>query len=426
MVMSIWGIPAAPLHFLRPRSAFSRRVRLVALAICLAAASGAVGVGASGSAPGTPTAASLGAKIFNDVSLSASGKMSCATCHVPANAHAQTNDVSVQSGGANLDVPGFRAVPSLRYLNFGVPFFFQNDGTPTGGFNRDGRSKDLVDQAQRPLLAAHEMANGDAVTFTAKLSQAAYAEDFKKVYGAGVFSDPDLSLLAAEYSLSSFELSSMEFHPFDSKYDHFLAGNMMLSAQELRGYFLFNSQQKGGCAGCHPSTPVNGVPPVFTDYTYDNLGVPRNMEIPANADPTYFDMGLCGPERTDLATHLDLCGQFKVPTLRNVATRHVIFHSGEFHDLRKAIEFYVQRDTNPEKWYPLDAAGVPQKFNDVPPLLARNVNVTEVPYNRHPGELPALSEDEIDDLMAFLRTLTDGYDPVTDTADPARDVPPVE
>jgi cytochrome c peroxidase len=370
-----------------------------------------------------PTPASLGAKIFRDVSLSASGQMSCATCHVPENAHAQTNDFSVQLGGANLDVPGFRAVPSLRYLNFDIPFFFANDGTPTGGFNRDGRANDLVTQAQRPLTAAHEMANGDAATVSAKLAQTAYVDEFKQVFGANVFDDPDLAMLAAEYALSSYELSSPQFRPFDSKFDYFLAGKVMLSEQEFRGFAFFNSQQKGGCAGCHPSTSANAQPPLFTDYTYDNLGVPRNMDIPANADPAYFDMGLCGPERTDLVNSIDLCGQFKVPTLRNVATRHVIFHNGEFHDLRKAIEFYVQRDTNPDKWYPLDATGQPQKFNDVPPLLTRNVNQSEVPYNRHPGEQPALSEDEIDDVVAFLKTLTDGYDPATDTADPARDVP---
>ena len=84
----------------------------------------------------------------------------------------------------------------------------------------------------------------------------------------------------------------------------------------------------------------------------------------------------------------------------------------------------MQRDTNPDKWYPLDANGVPQKFNDVPPLLKRNVNTEEVPYNRHLGDAPALSDDEIDDLIAFLNTLTDGYDPVTNTSDPARDVAP--
>jgi cytochrome c peroxidase len=163
---------------------------------------------------------------------------------------------------------------------------------------------------------------------------------------------------------------------------------------------------------------------VFTDYTYDNLGVPRNPQIAANADPAYFDMGLCGPFRTDLAAHTGLCGQFKVPTLRNVATRRVFFHNGYFHDLKSALEFYVQRDTNPEKWYPLDAQGKPQKFDDIPALFARNVNTSEAPYNRKPGQAPALSNAEIDDVVAFLKTLTDGYDPITDTADPARDTVP--
>jgi cytochrome c peroxidase len=396
-----------------------------AIAALLIALAGSLPFADIAAALDAPTPASLGAKIFRDTSLSASGQMACATCHVPANAHAPTNALAVQVGGADSAVPGFRAVPSLRYLNLNLPFFFQNDGTPTGGFNRDGRAQDLVAQAQVPLLAAHEMANGDAAHVADKLGNAAYADEFGKVFGAGVFADPDFALLAAQYSLSSYELSAAEFHPYDSKFDFFLNGKVMLSAQELRGYSLYNRPDKGNCADCHPSTrQADGSPPVFTDYTYDNLGVPRNGEIPANADPDYFDLGLCGPFRTNLAHQQQYCGQFKVPTLRNVATRQAIFHNGQFHKLVDALHFYVQRDTNPDKWYPLDANGVAQKFDDVPPLLARNVNTVEAPYNRHPGAAPALSDDEIDDVIAFLNTLTDGYDPVTDTADPARDVPP--
>ena len=370
-----------------------------------------------------PEIAALGERIFHDPSLSASGKQACSTCHDPAQAHAQSNGLSVQLGGPNLDVPGFRAVPSLRYLNANLPFFFQNDGTPTGGFDRDGRANDLVAQAERPFLAAHEMANGDAASVVAKLSRTDYADAFSAAFGEHVFEDADRAFLAARYAVSAYESSASEFRPFSSKFDLFLQRKAMLSAQELRGFAAFNSQAKGGCAGCHPSTrQADGSPPVFTDYTYDNLGVPRNPQIPANADPAYFDMGLCGPEREDLASSIDFCGQFKVPTLRNVATRKVIFHNGYFHTLREAIAFYVQRDTNPDKWYPRDTSGGVHKFDDVPPLLARNVNQTEVPYNRHPGQAPALSESDIDDVVAFLRTLTDGYDPATNTADPARDI----
>jgi len=102
----------------------------------------------------------------------------------------------------------------------------------------------------------------------------------------------------------------------------------------------------------------------------------------------------------------------------------VFFHNGLFKTLRDALHFYVRRDTNPDEFYPLDANGVVMKFDDLPAELHKNVNTQEVPYDRHPGQAPRLDEAEIDDLIAFLGTLTDGYDPATDTADPARDVPP--
>jgi cytochrome c peroxidase len=271
------------------------------------------------------------------------------------------------------------------------------------------------------------MANPDAASAVARLALSEYAAQFRALFGADIFADTERAFLAMRYALSVFENTAAQFRPFSSKFDLFLKGKLRLSAQELRGYAWFNSSAKGGCAGCHPSTrQADGSPPVFTDYTYDNLGVPRNAQIPATLAPLYFDLGLCGPDRTDLSARSDLCGQFKVPTLRNVATRQAFFHNGAFHTLRETIEFYVQRDTNPEKWYPLDADGQPVKFNDLPWPLQRNVNQTEVPYNRHPGEQPALSAAEIDDVVAFLGTLTDGYDPLTNTADPGRDVPPID
>ncbi len=371
-----------------------------------------------------PTPASLGAQIFFDPSLSASGQMSCSSCHDPAHAHAQSNVLSVQLGGPNLDQPGTRSVPSLRYLN-SFPFSFLIDGTPNGGFNRDGRAQSLLEQAERPLLSANEMANGDAATFVARLALATYAEEFKQLFGDDVFADADAAFLAARFAIEAYEKSEPDLHRFDSKYDYFLAGKVMLAPAEFRGLALFNRPDKGNCQACHPSARgADGSPPVFTDYTYDNLGLPRNAQIPANTDPGYFDLGLCGPFRTDLEAHRDLCGAFKVPTLRNVATRQVFFHNGVFNTLRDALRFYVRRDTNPDEFYPLDANGVVQKFDDLPPDLHRNVNTEEVPYERHPGQAPRLDDDEIDDVIAFLGTLTDGYDPGTDTADPARPLAP--
>lgn len=377
-------------------------------------------VRANANADAAPTPASLGRKIFFDPSLSASGRMACSTCHDPAHAHAQTNDLAVQFGGPLLDQPGTRSVPSLRYLNpFG--FFFDSEGTPTGGFDRDGRAMSLLDQAERPFLSANEMANGDASTFAAKLALAEYADELKQVFGADMFDDADGAFFRARFAVEAFERTDPELHRFDSKYDAFLSGKVMLSPAEFRGLALFNRADKGNCQGCHPSARgSDGSPPLFTDYTYDNLGLPRNADIPANADPAYFDLGLCGPVRTDLAGRTDLCGAFKVPTLRNVATRQAFFHNGLFKTLRDALRFYVRRDTNPEEFYPRDENGVVQKFDDLPLEMHRNVNTGEVPYDRHPGQAPRLDDAEIDDVIAFLGTLTDGYDPATDTADPSR------
>jgi len=357
-----------------------------------------------------PTPVSVGEKIFADRGLSASGNLACATCHDPANAHAQTNDFPVQSGGANGDMPGFRAVPSLRYLSFTPRFHFDDEGTPVGGFNRDGRADDLMAQAIRPLFAPHEMANESVAALTARLARAPYADEFKRVFGAQVFDDEDATLRAVLFALAQYEKLDPDFRPFDSKYDEFLRGHVRLEPAELRGLALFNRADKGNCAACHPShRGANGELPLFTDFSYDNLGVPRNPRIPATADPDYFDLGLCGPDRTDLSERSDLCGAFKVPTLRNVATRRVFFHNGRFTTLRDALRFYVRRDTDPALFYPQDASGNVRKFDDLPPELAANVNAVEVPYDRKPGETARLTEAELADLEAFLNTLTDGY-----------------
>jgi cytochrome c peroxidase len=337
--------------------------------------------------------------------------MSCATCHDPAHAHAQSNDLSVQLGGAGLDVPGTRAVPSLQYASLTPRFSLDEDG-PVSGFDRDGRADTLMVQATRPLLAPNEMANASVEELIERLSATPYAAEFRQVFGADILSDPEAALQALLFALAQYQTLDPDFRPFNSKYDLFLRGQLTLAPAELRGLALFNNPGKGNCAACHPShRGPNGEPPLFTDFTYDNLGVPRNQEIAANADPAYFDLGLCGPSRTDLADQSDLCGAFKVPTLRNVATRHVFFHNGRFHTLRDALRFYVQRDTNPELFYPVAADGAVLKFDDLPSEYRGNVNTEEVPYERQPGELPRLSEDELADLEAFLNTLTDGYEP---------------
>lgn len=368
---------------------------------------------ASGNVTELSAAASLGEQIFHDPTLSASGQMSCATCHNASTAYAPNNALAVQLGGPGLATAGTRAVPSLKYLTTETPqFHFESDGTPVGGFNHDGRAQTLAEQAERPLLSPNEMANASKSDFVDRLKQTGYAEQFRQVFGPGIFDTPDDAFARALLAIQQYEAEDASFHPFDSKYDAFLTGKATLTDAELRGLALFNRADKGNCAACHISGKgSDGSLPLFTDFTYDNIGVPRNPDIPANADSTYYDLGLCGPVRTDLTDRPELCGAFKVPTLRNVATRQVFFHNGQFKTLKDALRFYVRRDTNPEEFYPIGTDGKIQKFNDLPEQFQKNVNTTEAPYNRTVGMAPALSDAEIDDVIAFLKTLTDGYTP---------------
>lgn len=95
---------------------------------------------------------------------------------------------------------------------------------------------------------------------------------------------------------------------------------------------------------------------------------------------------------------------FKTPTLRNVAARNVFFHNGRFHTLREALHFYVERDTDPGKWYP---GGDTAKFDDLPPRLRDNVDQTTSPFAKQQGQKPVWNDSEIDDVIAFLQTLND-------------------
>ena len=385
-------------------------------ALALAALISACGGGGTASSPSAPGAvelsaqAALGEKIFHDESLSASGRQSCASCHDAAFGHSPANALAAQFGGADLTLQGTRKAPGGRYLAANQPFFFAADGTPTGGFFWDGRARTFAEQATEPFLNPFEMANADKASVVAKIAAAPYAAEFKRLFGADVFDDVEGAYLRVSLAVQQYEREDVEFNAYSSKYDAFLRGQATLADAELRGLALFNSPAKGNCAACHPSARgSDGALPLFTDFSYDNLGVPRNPELSRNADPAYFDLGLC--QRADLASRGDLCGAFKVPSLRNVALRRAFFHNGRFKSLKDALTFYVQRDTAPEKWYPVASDGGVRKFDDVPPEYRANVNTSEAPYDRRQGDVPALSDGEIDDVIAFLATLSDGYVP---------------
>jgi len=365
----------------------------------------------------TPSAAeltALGRRLFGERALSASGRMSCVSCHDPHRAFGPANTLPVQLGGADANTPGLRAAPSLRYQQAVPPFtehFFENDGNdsedqgPVGGRTWDGRANSAHDQARLPLLSPQEMANTSEAAIVVQLVRSPSAASFRKTFGAHVFDNPLLALRGLLLALEVYQQDPRDFYPYTSKYDAYLRGKATLSEAEARGLALFNG--KGDCARCHPNRIKEGALPQFTDYGYAALGLPRNPAIAANADPAYFDLGLCGPLRTDLAQKTAYCGMFRVPTLRNVALRKTFFHNGSVTTLRDAVRFYVERDVHPEKWYP-HVEGTIERFNDLPERYRANLEASP-PFGAPENGKPALDESEIDAIVVYLETLTDGW-----------------
>ena len=367
--------------------------------------------------PPVATLARLGRLLFMDPSLSASGASACSSCHDPAHAFGPADADAVRRAGANRQAPGVRAVPSLTYTQSVPAFteqFFDDDGNdsedqgPAGGRTWDGRAATAHDQARLPLLSPLEMANGSDAEVVGRVRAAGYAEDFRAAFGEHFFDDPAVAINGILLALEVFEQSPAEFYPYSSKYDAWLRGAAALGEAEERGRKIFTDPGRGNCDHCHPSGMRAGALPQFTDYGYVALGLPRNAAIPANADGRYFDLGLCGPLRTDLAAHGAYCGLFRTPSLRNVALRRVFYHNGLVTTLRDAVRFYAERDAHPERWYPRGADGSIEKFNDLPAQYHRNVE-TDVPFGAPAGSAGALSDADIDDLVAFLGTLTDGF-----------------
>jgi len=334
----------------------------------------------------------LGRLIFMDKALSEPMGQACASCHQPDKAFADPGQ-SV-SAGANLALFGNRNAPSISYVRFNPePTWNEEDETWIGGFFLDGRAKTLRDQAKGPLLNPLEMGNHDAVEVMGKIKRRPYAERLTRLYSAKVWQDADKGFEAVTEVLAAYENHGAEFATFSSKYDAYLRHEVELTAQEKRGLDLFEDEKKGNCSACHPSKRDDkGHMPLFTDFSYDNIGVPRNSQLlyysmakiynPGGRE--YVDIGL---GNTKYASEHDERGKFKVQTLRNIARTAPYMHNGVFKTLKEVIEFYSSRDTD-KKW--------------AKPELSINVNKDEL------GDLK-LTNKEIDDIEAFLNTLTDGY-----------------
>ncbi len=363
----------------------------------------------------TPVQA-LGEQIFNDKNLSEPRGTACVNCHQASTGFANLN-------GSRIGVPlgslpnsfGTRSVMQNSYSSFTPPFGFRvlnGDVDPIGGLFWDGRADTLAQQAQMPFLAANEMNNKDGASVVAKIAAGPYAKIMTDLYGKDIFKNPTLAFTRVGEALAAFE-STTRFQAFSSRYDDYIAGRVKFTPAEDNGLKVFMDPVKGNCASCHSMNPKSVKPAdnLFTDFAHYATGIPRNKAIPANANPSYFDLGLCGPNRTRPALSANVpvsvtiekfCGTFKMPSLRNVGERQVFMHNGVFSSLRDVVSFYATRDSSPQRWY--GPSGVP---NDLPLAYQPNIVRDRVPLNRAANAGPALTDKEIDDVVAFLKTLSD-------------------
>lgn len=344
------------------------------------------------------TRAALGEALFFDINLSKDRTQACADCHDPETGFADPRGMWTSLGGDDTSL-GERNAPTASYASFSPRFHQRDDGKWVGGQFLDGREPDLAGQAGGPPLNPVEMGMPDKASVVARLQENPdYVDAFSTLYGAKVMHDPEAAYGAMTDAIAAFERTEV-FAPFDSKYDRYLRGETDLTPQEDLGRLLFFSQQFTNCNVCHQlrSSPVDPQE-TFSNYEFHNIGVPANTGLEEALGHPVNDRGL--------QAHLgqaDQAGKFKVPTLRNVAVTAPYMHNGVFEDLRTVVLFYnkynsraVHRQINPE-------TGQPWRE----PEVAENISLEELQIG------PALKDDRIDALVAFLKTLTDArYEPM--------------
>jgi cytochrome c peroxidase len=358
----------------------------------------------------------LGSQIFNDRALSEPRGTSCADCHVAQLGFAGNNGSKIGvARGSKPTSLGLRSAMSNAYTAFIPPFHFRvvdEDVDAVGGFFWDGRAETASSQAVLPFLNPLEMNNKDATAVLQKIAAAPYAKQFKDEFGQQIFSNPTRAFVKVGEAIAAFE-KTPPLQAFSSKYDQFIQGKAKLAPQELNGMKVFMDANKGNCASCHTMNPNSANPKdsLFTDFAFYATGIPRNKAIPRNANPSFFDLGLCGPERTRpaLSSNVpssvsieDFCGRFRMVSLRNSAEKIAFMHNGFFTDLRDVVSFYATRNSDSKRWY--GPQGMP---NDLPAAYLRNIVNDRVPFNRPASAGPALTSREIDDVVAFLKTLSD-------------------
>lgn len=391
----------------------------------------------------------LGKSLFFD-KISEPGSMSCADCHAPSVGFTGPipgiNMKGAVYPGAVPQRAGNRKPPSASYATFSPIFHYdEGEGLFVGGNFWDGRAtgerlgNPAADQALGPFLNPVEQNNPSKQAVLEKVAASKYTTLWEEVWGEPVsYGTPEE--IERDYDRIGLAIgvyeASTEVNPFSSKFDIFWHNAMDagidvsaigmsnwtdyqglgLTKKETKGLALFNDESKGKCALCHVLEPAEeGIPPLLTDFTFDNLGVPKNPENPFYVmDEVYLDDGTpINPEGMawidpGLAGFLETrpewqhmtaenYGKHKVPSLRNVGKRpneefgKAYTHNGFFTSLREIVHFYNTRDV---KSWP-------------PPEVPQNVNTDEL------GDL-GLSKTEEGLIVTFMETLSDGYVPEMD------------
>ena len=357
-------------------------------------------LGASAAQAGFDSVEALGEALFFDVNLSQNRTQSCATCHDPAHAFVDIRETdaglafSLGDDGTSL---GDRNAPTLTYAMLTPPFQINDMDFHMGGQFWDGRAVDLAAQAGGPPLNPIEMGMPDKASVVARLRESEdYIAGLEAYFGTDAFADTNAAYGAMTQAIAAYESTDL-FAPFDSKYDRALRGEYEMTAQEALGKELFFNKDHTNCSMCHmlKQFPTDEGE-TFTAYEYFNIGVPTNGPgREANGVlKGKIDFGLLGhPEVNDVIE----MGKFRTSGLRNIAVTGPYMHNGIFTDLRTVILFYNKYNTLEAEWQINPETGKGFGWPEVPKTLA----VRELTHG------PALTNAQIDAIVAFLETLTD-------------------
>jgi cytochrome c peroxidase len=337
----------------------------------------------------------LGEFLFKDTNLSEPSGQSCQSCHDPAFGFADPDTGLPVSEGAIPGRFGTRNSPSAGYVAF-TPTFSTKRGIVGGQF-WDGRAPDLAAQARGPFLNPVEMANTTKGQVIGKVQISGYASSFTQVCGSNAFlpANVEASYVCLSAAIAAYEGSKV-FSPFTSKFDAVRAGKATFTASEQRGWELFTGNAK--CAHCHIAKVGTGSPILFTDFKYHNVGLPENRDVSDLVGAASIDLGLGG-----FLNDPQQYGKFKDPHLRNIEKTPPYMHNGVLLTLKDVVHFYNTRDV-----WPLCESQLGNQDPEFGVTCWAEPEIPETMDSSFLGNLN-LTNTEEDAIVAFLRTLTDGY-----------------